>query len=203
MGLVTCLGGSPRPHTGPIHVHNLHGLYPKALEGGEDNNVGETRQGGLYPARILPTHCAVEHHCKNLRESPRLLHVTGSRRKSRASPRPNRSSQEALVHLVSWIKAQWRAERGVGAIFADVKSAFPLVLHPKLIHTLAMEGFPPQLLNIISSFLSQWETYLPFNGFKSRRFQLTHGLPQAPPYDRFFIYYTTTPYSVSRIRINC
>lgn len=94
---------------------------------------------------------------------------------------PNRSSQEALVHLVSWVKSQWRAGRVVGAIFVDVKLAVLSVHHPRMIHTLAMQGYPPQLLNIISSFLSQRETYLSFNGFDSNCFQLTHGLPQGSP----------------------
>lgn len=69
----------------------------------------------------------------------------------------------------------------VGAIFADVKSAFPLVHHPRMIHTLEMQGFPPQLINIITSFLSQRETYLSFNGFDSQKFKLDHGLPQGSP----------------------
>lgn len=41
--------------------------------------------------------------------------------------RPGQSSQDALIHLVSWIKAHWRVGRTVAAIFADVKSAFPSV----------------------------------------------------------------------------
>lgn len=49
--------------------------------------------------------------------------------------RPNCSSQEAMVHLTSWIKAEWSKGKIVGALFADVKSAFPSV-HPRayLIH---------------------------------------------------------------------
>lgn len=92
--------------------------------------------------------------------------------------RPNRSSQEALIHLVSWIKAQWRAGRVVGAIFADVKSAFPSVHHPRMIQTLETQGFPPALINVIHSFLTGRNTYLAFRGFESGKFPLTHGLPQ-------------------------
>lgn len=94
---------------------------------------------------------------------------------------PNRSSQEALIQLVTWIKSQWRAGRMVGAIFADVKSSFPSVHHPRMIHTSEAQGFPPQLINIIQSFLSKRETRLSFNGFESQSFKLTHGLPQGSP----------------------
>lgn len=95
--------------------------------------------------------------------------------------RPNRSSQEALIHLVTWVKSQWRAGRVVGAILADVKSAFPSVHHPRMIQTLETQGFHPQLINVINSFLSNRETCLSFNGFESHAFKLTHGLPQGSP----------------------
>lgn len=95
--------------------------------------------------------------------------------------RPGRSSQEALIHLVSWTKAQWRAGCIVGAIFANVKSAFPSVHHPRMLNILETQGFPPDLVRIISSFLTNRETYLSFNGFDSRNFSLNHGLPQGSP----------------------
>lgn len=69
----------------------------------------------------------------------------------------------------------------VGAIFADVKSAFPSVHHPWMIQTLETQGFPPELINIIQSFLTGRETYLAFNGCESEKFLLTHGLPQGSP----------------------
>lgn len=95
--------------------------------------------------------------------------------------RPGRSSQDALIHLVSWIKAHWLAGRMVVAIFADVKSAFTSVHHPRMIHTLEEMGFHPELINLINSFLSDRQTYLSFNGSKSTNFSLTHGLPQGSP----------------------
>lgn len=83
--------------------------------------------------------------------------------------------------MVSWIKAHWRADRIVGAIFANIKSAFPSVHHPRLIHTLETQGYPPLLINIIHNFLAHRETFLAFNGFESKAFYLGHGLPQGLP----------------------
>lgn len=108
-------------------------------------------------------------------ESNQLLH------QGHYGARPGRSSQEALVHLVSWIKAHWRAGRIVGAIFADVKSAFPSVHHPWMLQILETLGFPPELINIIYSFLTGRETFLSFNGYESVNFPLKHGLPQGSP----------------------
>lgn len=95
--------------------------------------------------------------------------------------RPSRSSQDALVHLVSWTKAHWRAGRIVGAIFAAVKSAFPSVHHPRMIRALEEQGFHPELINLIQSFLTGRQTFLSFNGYKSDCFRFTHGLPQGSP----------------------
>lgn len=78
--------------------------------------------------------------------------------------RPGRSSQDALVHLISWIKAHWKAGHVVGAVFAEVKSSFPAVNHPRMLHTLEMLGLHPELLNIVDSFRSCRQTYLSFNG---------------------------------------
>lgn len=94
---------------------------------------------------------------------------------------PNRLSQEALIQLITWIKTQWRAGRVVGAIFADVKLAFPSVHHPRMLWTLETQGFPPQLINIIHSFLSQRATLLSFNSFESKNYKLNDRLPQGSP----------------------
>lgn len=139
-----------------------------------------TQLGSYRPIALLNTLAkiyekALASYMSQVAESNQILHA------GHYGARPNRSSQEALVHLVSWVKAQGRAGRMVGAIFADVKSAFPLVHHPQMLHTLEMQGFPPQLTNFISSFLSQRLTYLSFNGFNSKNFPLTHGLPQGSP----------------------
>lgn len=139
-----------------------------------------TQPGSYRPIALLNTLAkiyekTIAKYMSGIAETRQVLHA------GHYGAHPNRSSQEALVHLISWIKSQWRAGRIVGAIFADVKSAFPPVHHPRMLHTLEMQGFPPQLINIIRSFLEPRETYLSFNGFDSKAFPLTHGLPQGSP----------------------
>lgn len=41
--------------------------------------------------------------------------------------------------------------------------------------------FPPDLVNVIKSFLTERRTYLSFNEFDSKEFSLNHGLPQGSP----------------------
>lgn len=69
----------------------------------------------------------------------------------------------------------------VGALFADVKLAFPSVHHPRLIDSLAQKGVNQEILNLIHKFLSNRETNLTFNGFESEPLALTHSLPQGSP----------------------
>lgn len=95
--------------------------------------------------------------------------------------RPHHSSQEAMVHLTSWIQEQWAKGKIVGALFADVRSAFPSVHHPRLLDTLQKKGVHAQIINLINlihEFLSNRSTRLSFNGYDSDPFELTHGLPQ-------------------------
>lgn len=68
-----------------------------------------------------------------------------------------------------------------GSDLCHVKSAFPLVHHPRMLDTLGKLGFHPQLINVIESFLTGRRTYLAFNGFESDHFSLNHGLPQGSP----------------------
>lgn len=95
--------------------------------------------------------------------------------------RPNRSGDEALIHLVSWTKREWAKGRLVGALFADVKSAFPSVHHPRLLTILERKGVHTQTINLLENFLRDQQTTMSFNGFESTPFDLTHGLPQGSP----------------------
>lgn len=68
--------------------------------------------------------------------------------------RPNNLSQVATVHLVSWIKTHWVKVKAVGALFADVKSSFPSIHHPRLSDTPARKSVNREILNIIHEFLT-------------------------------------------------
>lgn len=139
-----------------------------------------TQPGSYRPIALINTLAKVfektiASYMSQLAEGESVLH------EGHYGARSGRSSQEALIHLVSWVKAQWRAGRIVGAILADVKSAFPSVHHPRMLNILETQGFPPDLVNIVRSFLGDRETYLSFNGFDSNNFKLSRGLPQGSP----------------------
>lgn len=117
-------------------------------------------------------------HLSEQVEHKRILH------EGHYGGRPKKSGHEALTHLVSWVKREWAKGNKVGALFADVKSAFPSVHHPRLLSILEKKGFHSQTLNLINNFLTNWSTTLSFNSFESKPFQLTHSLPQGSPLSR-------------------
>lgn len=78
-------------------------------------------------------------------------------------------------------KSEWAKGRLVGALFADVKSAFPSVHHPRLLTILERMGFHAQTINLLENFLRDRQTTLSFSGFVSTLFNLTHGLPHGTP----------------------
>lgn len=95
--------------------------------------------------------------------------------------RPQRSTEDALTHLTAWTKKQWSRGRYVGALFVDVKAAFPTVNPTRLTDTLRRQGFCPSLINLVASYLSGRSTTIAFGDFESEPKDLRIGLPQGSP----------------------
>lgn len=95
--------------------------------------------------------------------------------------RPQRSTEDALTHLTAWTKNQWSKGRYVGALFVDVKAAFPTVNPSRLIDTLRRQGFCPSLVAFVTAYLSNRSTTITFGDFESEPKSLSIGLPQGSP----------------------
>ncbi|KAF7350204.1 hypothetical protein MVEN_01323400 [Mycena venus] len=63
----------------------------------------------------------------------------------------------------------------------DISQAFPSVSHEHLIHRLRMKRVPDQITNIIESFLSNRNTTLLFDDYRSAPCPVPNGLPQGSP----------------------
>lgn len=118
---------------------------------------------------------AVAHRIESQAESRNVLpsgHYGG---------RQQHSTKDALAHLTSWTKNQWSRGKFVGALFVDVKEAFPTINPTQLIDTLRTQGFCPTLTNLVSAYLTDRSTTIAFGDFKSDPKPLTIGLPQGSP----------------------
>lgn len=95
--------------------------------------------------------------------------------------RAKRSTTDALLNLTVWTKDQWAKGNTVGALFVDVKAAFPTVDPQRMTHTLKEMGYCPFIIRLISNFLSNRKTTFQLGDFRSEPKQLTIGLPQGSP----------------------
>lgn len=95
--------------------------------------------------------------------------------------RQRRSTTDALIYLTSWIKAKWRENKYVGALFVDVQAAFPTVHPARMISTLTTMGVCPALCDLIQDYLSARSTTISFGEFESEPKALSIGLPQGSP----------------------
>lgn len=95
--------------------------------------------------------------------------------------RAKRSTTDALLNLTVWTKNQWAKGNTVGALFVDVKAAFPTVDPLRMTHTLRELGYCPFLIKLISNFLSHRKTTFQLGDYRSDPKQLTIGLPQGSP----------------------
>lgn len=68
--------------------------------------------------------------------------------------RAKHSTTEALLDLTVWTKNQWALGKVVGALFVDVKAAFPTVDPRHMTDTLGKMGYCDSLTRLIASFLS-------------------------------------------------
>lgn len=92
-----------------------------------------------------------------------------------------RSTEDAGISLVTWIKLKWRQGLIVTGLFLDVKSAFPSVHTTRLWYTLKKKGCPVYLRKIILAFLTNRSTKLRMQDFLSDSFDIENGLPQRSP----------------------
>lgn len=95
--------------------------------------------------------------------------------------RPQRSTEDALLHLTTWTRNQWSRGKYVGALFVDVKAVFPTVNPLRLVDPLRRQGFRMSLINLVSSYLEARLTTIAFGDYESAPKHLDIGLPQGSP----------------------
>lgn len=92
-----------------------------------------------------------------------------------------RSTEDAGISLVTWIKIKWRQGFIVTGLFLDVKLAFLSVHTTRMWYTLRQKGCPLYLRRIILHFLTDRTTRLRMQDYISQEFGIENGLPQSSP----------------------
>lgn len=95
--------------------------------------------------------------------------------------RAQRTTTDAVLHLVQRIKDAWCAKQITSVLYLDISSAFPSVNHRRLLHNLRKRGVPEPMVQWIAEFLHDGRTQLNFNDFTSDPLLADCGIPQGSP----------------------
>ena len=95
--------------------------------------------------------------------------------------RPQRTTTDAVLHLVQRIKDSWCTGKVTSVLYLDISSAFPSVNHQRLLHNLRKRSVPEPLVLWIANFLRDCRTQLKFDDFTSEPLPADCGLPQGSP----------------------
>lgn len=92
--------------------------------------------------------------------------------------RPEHSTVHPLVRIKKFVKSDFNRSQSTGMVLLDIKAAFDSVWHEGLIYKLNLLNFPPQIIKIIRSFLSDRSFAVHICGTHSRIYSLSAGCPQ-------------------------
>jgi Reverse transcriptase (RNA-dependent DNA polymerase) len=95
--------------------------------------------------------------------------------------RPGRTTTDTLHYVITYIKDAWRRGEVVGALFLDIKAAFPSIILKRLIHNMRRRGVPRQYMDWIKSKVKGRTTQIIFNDFTSNKESLLRGMDQGCP----------------------
>lgn len=95
--------------------------------------------------------------------------------------RPGRSTTDSLHFLTHFIKHAWRQGDCVGALYLDIKAAFPHIIISALIHEMRMLGIPSEYTEWIAMRFKDRQTRFKFDDYTSRLITIEDGLDQGDP----------------------
>ena len=92
--------------------------------------------------------------------------------------RPESSTEFAILDLVSSCYENINEKLFTGLIIIDLKKAFDSVTHSILLQKLEHCGFPGNVFNLFSSYLSNRQQYVSVNNVNSSTQYIKYGVPQ-------------------------
>jgi len=97
--------------------------------------------------------------------------------------RKARSTEHAIHVIIERIYEAWNRPSGQVAslLLLDVSSAFDNVSHQRLLHNLRKRRVNEKTVTWIASFLSGRRTNILVDGYKSKEYETTTGIPQGSP----------------------
>jgi ribonuclease HI len=96
--------------------------------------------------------------------------------------RPKSSVIDACLSLTHDVQAAWKNGLSASALAIDIKGYFDNVHHDRLVHTLRLLGFAPEITNWLQSFLADRSVIVRVDNHKSQPIPIAGvGIPQGSP----------------------
>jgi ribonuclease HI len=96
--------------------------------------------------------------------------------------RPKSSVIDACLSLTHDVQAAWKNGLAASALAIDIKGYFDNVNHNRLVHTLRLLGFAPEVTNWLQSFLADRTVIVRVDNYKSQPIPIAGvGIPQGSP----------------------
>ena len=80
-----------------------------------------------------------------------------------------------------YTEEEWKRKKVVGALFMDVKGAFPTTNAQVLAEKLRRYNVPEHIVRWVNSFMGNRKVWIEVNGEAGEEIQYTSGLPQGSP----------------------
>src|SRR5271156_5828740 len=95
--------------------------------------------------------------------------------------RKSRSAIDAVAKLVATVECAWKHKKIAGALFLDVKGAYPNVVRQQLVKRLLELGIPGDIIRWVNSFLTGRKVQLVIDGYTCPARDTEIGVPQGSP----------------------
>lgn len=95
--------------------------------------------------------------------------------------RRKRAAVDAVARLMLFAEEEWKKGKIVGALFMDVKGAFPTANCNSLARKLKGYNVPEHMIQWVRSFMSERKVWVEINGDGGNEISYTSGLPQGSP----------------------
>ena len=95
--------------------------------------------------------------------------------------RKSRGAIDAIAKLIATVEHAWKHKKIAGALFLDVKGAYPNVIRQQLIKRLVELGIPGDLIRWVNSFLTDRKVQLVIDGYTCPVRDIEIGVPQGSP----------------------
>ena len=95
--------------------------------------------------------------------------------------RPGRSSTDTLHYVVAAAKDAWRRGKVLGALFLDIRGAFPSVILERLLHNMRTKGIPKEYMEWIRRKVANRNTTIYLDDYTTPPMLIPWGLDQGCP----------------------